>query len=269
MLGYQSGFGNEFATEAVAGALPSGAECAAAGAVRTLCRTTQRDALHRAACAESALVGLSHSSQRHARAVSPDCQWLASLDAVRRGAGTAQSTALESRADAGQADGFSRRPASLLAGNGDLAAHSGVAIHVYVANRSMEALYCYNADGELLLVPQMGRLLIHTELGRIARRTGRNRAHSARDQVSRGTLEGEARGYICENYGAIFRLPELGPIGANCLANSRDFQTPVAAFEDIESERSVICKFQGNLWESEVRSFAVGRGGLAWQLRSL
>ena len=138
-----------------------------------------------------------------------------------------------------------------LAGNGDLATHSGVAIHVYAANRSMEGLYCYNADGELLLVPQMGRLLIHTELGRIALAPGEIAVVPRGIKFRVELLEGEARGYVCENYGASFRLPELGPIGANCLANSRDFQTPVAAFEDIESSVRVICKFQGNLWEGE------------------
>jgi homogentisate 1,2-dioxygenase len=138
-----------------------------------------------------------------------------------------------------------------LAGNGDLSAHIGVAIHVYSANRSMEGLYCYNADGELLLLPQLGRLLIHTELGRIALAPGEIALVPRGIKFRVELLEEEARGYVCENYGASFRLPELGPIGANGLANSRDFQTPVAAFEDIERGVRVVCKFQGNLWESE------------------
>ena len=64
--------------------------------------------------------------------------------------------------------------------------------------------------------------------------------------------DGEARGYVCENYGAQFRLPELGPIGANGLANARDFLTPVAAYEDREGDFRIVAKFQGNLWEAEI-----------------
>jgi homogentisate 1,2-dioxygenase len=138
-----------------------------------------------------------------------------------------------------------------LAGNGDAAMQTGVAIHVYMANRSMERVYCYNADGELLIVPQVGRLRINTELGRIALAPGEIVVIPRGIKFRVELLESEARGYICENYGAMFRLPELGAIGANCLANSRDFQTPVAAFEDIEAPVRVVCKFQGNLWECE------------------
>src|ERR1019366_5463634 len=101
-----------------------------------------------------------------------------------------------------------------LAGNGDLAAHSGVAIHVYAANRSMESLYCYNADGELLLLPQMGPLLLHTELGRVRVAPGELAVLPRGIKFRVELLESAARGYVCENYGASFHLPELGPIGA-------------------------------------------------------
>jgi homogentisate 1,2-dioxygenase len=137
-----------------------------------------------------------------------------------------------------------------LAGNGDSYLHSGVAIHIYVANRSMEDRFFYNADGELLIVPQLGRLRIRTELGIL------EAAPAEIVVIPRGIkfcvtlLDEEARGYICENYGQMLRLPDLGPIGANGLANPRDFLTPHAAFEDLSGEFQVISKFGGRLWES-------------------
>jgi homogentisate 1,2-dioxygenase len=137
-----------------------------------------------------------------------------------------------------------------LAGNGDASMHSGVAIHVYVANRSMDRCF-YDADGELLIVPQLGELILATEFGRIALTPGEI-CVMPRGIKFRVELQGkEARGYICENYGAPFRLPDLGPIGANGLANARDFQIPHAAYEDREGDYRVVAKFAGKLWESE------------------
>jgi homogentisate 1,2-dioxygenase len=138
-----------------------------------------------------------------------------------------------------------------LAGNGDASMQSGVAIHVYVANRSMENRCFYDADGELLIVPQLGELILATEFGRIGLKPGEI-CVIPRGIKFRVELEGkEARGYICENYGAPFRLPDLGPIGANGLANARDFQIPHAAYEDREGGYRVVVKFSGKLWESE------------------
>ncbi len=115
---------------------------------------------------------------------------------------------------------------------GDVNSQVGMAIHAYVANADMVDEYFYSADSELLLVPQVGRLDIFTELGRIALEP-LEIAIIPRGLVFRVALpDGEARGFVCENYGQKFTLPERGPIGANCLANSRDFKTPVAAFED-------------------------------------
>jgi homogentisate 1,2-dioxygenase len=138
-----------------------------------------------------------------------------------------------------------------LAGNGDSTMHSGVAIHVYVANQSMTDRFFYNADGEMLIVPQLGALVFHTEFGRIDVKPGEICVIQRGVKFRVELLETQARGYICENYGAMFRLPELGPIGANSLANSRDFQTPHAAYEDRDGLFTVISKFCGKLWESE------------------
>jgi homogentisate 1,2-dioxygenase len=137
-----------------------------------------------------------------------------------------------------------------LAGNGDSSMHTGVAIHLYVANKSMVNRAFYNADGELLIVPQMGELLLHTEFGRIGLKPGEICVIQRGIKFRVELVEKEARGYICENYGQLFRLPDLGPIGANGLANPRDFQTPHAAYEDREGDFSVAAKFLGRLWEA-------------------
>ena len=139
-----------------------------------------------------------------------------------------------------------------MGGNGDPAFQTGLAIHVYGANASMEDRFFYNADGEMLIVPQEGALRFHTELGIIGVAPGEI-CVVPRGVKFRVVLESQAaRGYICENYGLTFRLPELGPIGANGLANSRDFLTPVAAFEDREGTFQIVSKFLGRFWVAEV-----------------
>jgi homogentisate 1,2-dioxygenase len=139
-----------------------------------------------------------------------------------------------------------------LGGNGDPAMQDGVGIHLYVANASMHERFFYNADGEMLILPQQGRLLLRTELGILEVGPG-ELAVIPRGIKFRAELpDGAARGYICENYGQAFRLPELGPIGANGLANARDFLTPVAAYEDREGAFEVIAKFLGRLWRAEI-----------------
>jgi homogentisate 1,2-dioxygenase len=135
-----------------------------------------------------------------------------------------------------------------FAGNGDVAAGSGCAIHMYVATRSMVDRAFFSADGELLIVPQSGIIDLVTELGRM------RIAPLQIAVVPRGVrfrvdlVDGPARGYVCENYGALLRLPELGPIGSNGLANPRDFETPPAWFEDKDTPCALIQKFQGSLW---------------------
>jgi len=132
-------------------------------------------------------------------------------------------------------------------GTGDVSDQAGVAIHCYAATADMTRAF-FSADGELLIVPQEGRLTIATELGRI------DLAPLQIALIPRGLRfrialpDGHARGYVCENYGSLFRLPELGPIGSNGLANPRDFETPVAWFEDVDAPTEVIQKFQGSLW---------------------
>jgi len=134
------------------------------------------------------------------------------------------------------------------AGNGDTDTGLGIGIHLFAANRSMKGRVFYNADGELLLVPQAGRLRIETELGVIELSPGEIAVLPRGVSFRVALLDGEARGYLCENYGPLFRLPELGPIGSNGLANARDFLTPEAWFEDIDAPCEVVQKLAGRLW---------------------
>ena len=123
----------------------------------------------------------------------------------------------------------------------------GVAVHLYRASRSMERRVLVDADGELVIVPQQGALRIATELGRL------DVAPGSIGVVPRGVkfrveVDGEARGYVVENHGLPLRLPDLGPIDSNGLANPRDFETPVAWFEDEDEPTEVIQKSLGSLW---------------------
>jgi homogentisate 1,2-dioxygenase len=139
-----------------------------------------------------------------------------------------------------------------MAGNGNTHTHSGVGIHIYVANASMTDRFFYNADGEMLIVPQTGRLLLRTEMGVLEAGPGEIAVIQRGIRFRVELLEKEARGYICENYGALLRLPDLGPIGANGLANPRDFLAPVAEFEDREGDFRIVTKFQGRLWAAAI-----------------
>src|SRR5687768_2581696 len=136
-----------------------------------------------------------------------------------------------------------------IAGSGDPAAQAGVAVHIYRANRSMKDRYFWNADGELMFVPQQGSLSLFTELGTLEIKPGEI-AVVPRGMKFKVMHDAPVRGYLCENYGALFRLPELGPIGSQGLAQPRDFEAPVAAYEET-GKCEVVSKFMGGLWASE------------------
>lgn len=139
-----------------------------------------------------------------------------------------------------------------MAGNGAPSAGTGIGVHLYAANRDMQGRYFYNADGEMLIVPQHGRLIIATELG-VLEVEPQEIAVIPRGIRFRVALpDGASRGYVCENFGAFLRIPDLGPIGSNGLANPRDFLTPVAAYEDLEGDFELIGKFQGYLWRADI-----------------
>lgn len=247
---YQSGFGNEFATEAIPGTLPIG-------------RNSPQRVAH-GLYAEQ-LSGTAFTAPRHANRRS----WLYRIrPAAVHGAfepftqpafhndfGNGAITPERLRWDP---QALPKTPTDFvdglftMAGNGSAAAQAGVGIHVYAANRSMQNRFFYDADGELLIVPQQGRLRIATELGIL------DVAPQEIAVIPRGVrfrvelADGAARGYVCENFGALLRLPDLGPIGSNGLANARDFRIPVAAFEDVEGDFELVAKFQGHLWRAPI-----------------
>ncbi len=137
-------------------------------------------------------------------------------------------------------------------GNGDVAAGTGIGIHLYAATRSMTDSAFQNADGEMLIVPQSGSLRLVTEFGvmTVAPLSIALIPRGVRFRVE--LLDGPARGYVCENYGALFRLPDLGPIGSNGLANPRDFESPAAAFEDRDVRTRIVQKFMGGLYATMI-----------------
>jgi homogentisate 1,2-dioxygenase len=249
-LRYQTGFGNEFATEALAGALPE------------MLNSPQRCpyGLYAEQFSGTAFTVPRHASRR---------SW---LYRIRPAAMHAPFKRIAHPRAAGAFDGSLASPNQLrwnplpipreptdfidglvtVCGNGSPEAQSGCAVHWYVANRSMQGRYFYDADGELLIVPQSGRLTLATELG-VLELAPLEIAVVPRGLRFRVELQdSEARGYVCENFGAAFRLPDLGPIGSNGLARARDFQTPVAAYADESGDFELVAKFMGAFWSARI-----------------
>ncbi len=135
---------------------------------------------------------------------------------------------------------------------GDVNTQQGMASHIYLVNESMTDDYFYSADSELLVVPQQGHLRFATELG-VLDVAPQEIAVLPRGLVYRvEIIEGPCRGFVCENYGQTFDLPDRGPIGANCLANPRDFKIPVAAFEDRDAASTVTVKWCGQFHTTHI-----------------
>jgi homogentisate 1,2-dioxygenase len=249
-MDYQSGFGNEFATEAVKGALPIGQNA------------PQRHAL--GLYTEQ----LSGSAFTAPRALNRRTWTYRIRPSVTHKPFT---EAPQGMIRSGPFDEVPTPPTQLrwdpfpiseqstdfvdglvtIAGNGHAESQTGVAVHFYVANRSMQGRYFYDADGELLIVPQQGTLRLFTEMGVLEVAPGEI-CVVPRGIKFRADLDGPSRGYICENYGTPLRLPELGAIGANGLANPRDFLAPAAAFEDLEGDFRIVAKFLGRMWTAEI-----------------
>lgn len=140
-----------------------------------------------------------------------------------------------------------------FAGNGDVATQSGAAIYLYAATDSMRHEFFVNHDGEYLIVLQEGGLRFKTEFGVIAAQAGEIVVIPRGIKFQVELLDTKARGYICENYGLPFVLPELGVIGANGLANPRDFHVPTAAYEKTQGHYLLLAKFQGQLWQADLQ----------------
>ena len=250
MSNYQTGFGNHFASEAIGGALPVGRN------------SPQKPpfGLHAEQFSTTAFTAPRAQNRRswlyRMRPLAEHAPYepLGGFEVLRSAPFTDPVTPNRLRRDPlrlPQAQRDWLEGLVTYGGNGDVGTGSGIGIHLYSANRSMERRVFQNSDGELLIVPQQGALHITTELGKLEVPPG----HIA--LIPRGlrfavALDGPSRGYVCENYGAPFQLPDLGPIGANGLASPRDFEAPVAWFEDVEAEHEIVQKFQGRLWRTAI-----------------
>jgi homogentisate 1,2-dioxygenase len=247
---YQSGFGNEFATEAVRGALPIGQNSPQIAPLGLYAEQFSGTAF---------TVPRVHNKRTWTYRIRPsvlhkpferiDNKLIVSkFDELETTPNQLRWNPLPMPgAETDFVDGI-----TTIAGNGDLFTQAGIAIHIFACNKNMQERFFYNADGEMLVVAEKNRIRFLTELGILEIGSGEI-AVLPRGLKFRVELpDGEARGYICENYGAQFRLPDLGPIGANGLANARDFETPEAWFEDTEGEFELTAKFGGNLWSCEI-----------------
>ena len=248
--GYMPGFGNDFETEALPGALPqgmnspqkvnyglyaeqlSGTAFTAPGPERTWCYRIRPSVKH-----THRFEKIDVPYWKSAPLIDPD---VISLGQYRWNPVAAEGsltwlTGMRTMTTAG-----------------DVHTQAGMAAHVYLVTESMVDSYFYNADAEMLVVPQQGRLRFCTELG-IIDVEPQEIAILPRGLVYRvEVLEGPCRGFVCENYGQKFELPGRGPIGANCMANPRDFKAPVAAFEDREVPSEVIVKWCGTFHRTEI-----------------
>lgn len=243
--GYMPGFGNHFSTEAIPGALPKGqnspqrapfglyAEQLSGTAFTAPRSENRRSWVYRLRPSANHPPFHLYGAEK--------IEWLSALPASPNR--LRWDPQPESNGSTDFVDGLSR-----WAGNGDPLGQTGITIWLYAASCSMARRCFFSADGEFLIVPQQGGLRLFTEFGLIEVNPGEiallPRGVRFRVELS----EVSARGYICENHGQAFRLPELGPIGANGLANPRDFETPVAAYEDDESDTELIQLYGGRLW---------------------
>jgi homogentisate 1,2-dioxygenase len=254
-LTYQSGFGNQFATEAVAGALPQGrnspqqvalglyAELVSGSAFTAPRAENRRSWLYRRQ--PSVVTGAYVSYEQPYLKTGAKDGVAAPPDPLRwhpTPIPEAQAQALDF------VDGL-----RTVVVNGDVDAQTGMAAHLVLINRSMERRAFVNADGEMLVVPQEGTLRFVTEMGVMDAKPGEV-VLLPRGVAFKVEVQGASRAYVCENYGAPFRLPELGPIGSNGLANPRDFLAPVAAFEDTAGAYEIVKKYGGALWRNQQAS---------------
>jgi homogentisate 1,2-dioxygenase len=244
---YMSGFGGHFESEAVEGALPKGRN------------SPQRPAfgLYAEQLSGSAFTAPRHENRRswlYRLRPTADHRPFVRYDGAKLfAAGTVTEPLAPNRlrwnppsdlpSDADFVDGM----VTMLA-NRDPSDLEGVAVHLYRATRNMEKRVFIDADGELLIIPQQGAIELQTELGRIEAGPGDIALIPRGVRFRVKLLDGEARGYVAENHGLPFRLPDLGPIGANGLANPRDFDVPVASYEDRDEPTEIIQKCLGSLW---------------------
>ncbi|SMG33837.1 homogentisate 1,2-dioxygenase [Paracoccus sp. J56] len=249
--GYMPGFGNDFETEALPGALPQGQNSPQKCAYGLYAEQLSGTAFTRP-----------HPERTWCYRIRPSVRHTGRFDPIELPYWQTAPNVLPDIASLGQ---YRWDPIPLPGSDqdltwltgmrtmttaGDVNLQVGMASHVYLVTRSMQDEYFFSADGELLVVPQEGRLRFCTELGVIDVEP-KEIAIIPRGLIFRvEVLEGPCRGFVCENYGQTFTLPNRGPIGANCLANPRDFKCPVAAFEDRETRSRLVVKWCGRFHET-------------------
>ena len=251
--GYMSGFGNDFETEALPGALPQGMN------------SPQKVdyGLYGEQLSGTAFTAPAHQNERTwCYRIRPSVKHSSRYEKIDVPYWKSAPHVLADVTSLGQyrwdAVPHSDEKLTWLSGMrtmttaGDVNTQVGMASHIYLVTTSMTDDYFFSADSELLIVPQAGRLRFVTELG-IIDVEPQEIAIIPRGLVYRvEVLEGPARGFVCENYGQKFELPGRGPIGANCMANSRDFKSPVAAFEDRDAPSTVTIKWCGQFHRCEI-----------------
>jgi homogentisate 1,2-dioxygenase len=249
-LAYQSGFGNEFATEALPGALPVGRNSPQRAPYGLYAEQLSGTAFTapRADNRRSWLYRIRPSAMHEPFARTDDGRIVSVFDDTEATPNQLRWNPLPMPGEPTDfVDGL-----VTMAGSGGPGVQTGAAAHLYAANRSMQQRAFYDADGELLIVPQQGRQRFVTEFGTIDVEPQEIIVIPRGVRFRVELLDGEGRGYVCENFGANFRLPDLGPIGSNGLANPRDFLTSLARFEDVEEPHWLVAKFQGHLWSARM-----------------
>ena len=247
---YQSGFGNEFASEAVTGALPQTnspqnppmglyAEQISGTAFTVPQKDNRRTWFYRI---RPSVLHKPFTAYKHASFLAPPF--------------TAGATPNQLRFDP---LAFPKKSTDMIdgivtiAGGGDPHEGMGLAVHRYAVTASMAKRCFYNADGEMLFVPETGGLRFRTEMGVLDVAPGEIAVMPRGVKFSVDLQDKRARGYICENFGAAFTLPDLGPIGANGLAYPRHFLYPTAAYEDKTGAYELLAKFDGKLWRTSMK----------------
>lgn len=247
---YQPGFGNEFATEAVAGALPVGQNSPQRpplGLVSELVSGTAFVA-PRALNRRSYLFRIRPSTNAHPLLPVSFPNFQTPPLAVDPQPGAMRWSTLNDKiAGKDFLDGLLTH-----CGNGSPRTQNGMAVHIYNASEPMTGRAFVNSDGEMLIIPQTGKLVITTELGIMDIQPGELALIPKGMKMKVDPVSGPAYGFMCENYGLPFVLPDLGLIGSHGLANAIDFETPVAAFEDNEEPTELIQKFCGSFWETKL-----------------
>jgi homogentisate 1,2-dioxygenase len=254
MAKYQSGLGNTFETEALSGALPVG-------------RNSPQKVnygLYAEQLSGSAFTAPQHSNQRTwLYRLRPTVRHTGRFEKIDAGLIRTAPAREETTLPIGQLrwspTPIPKKKLTFVSGlctvttAGDAEAQTGMAAHVMLVTKSMEREHFFNADGEMLIVAQQGKLRFRTEFGVIEIEPGEI-CMIPRGVIFRVELMGgPVRGYVCENYGGAFTLPYRGPIGANCLANARDFLAPVAAFEDVDKPHTLYVKWGGDLWRTKLK----------------